>query len=347
MYALPNSPASSSLRFLGDFFLDRQEDLPNLLEFANRERIPTVLNLEGALEGEERKSKLHILTHNQMALWPALSALNVKAVSLANNHVFDRGNGAFSMLCTELERHGISRFGAGHNLDEALQPAILLDQCSDPLILMGFGCAHEMCPPAGKRRPGVAPLIEDLIHSQIMKWRDRGRIILQLHWGHELESLPLPFHRGLAHRLAKSGVTTIIGHHAHVIQSWEIVNGVPVYFGLGNFFFSSMGPAFDHLLKKQTFGMEVLVHTDSGLCQHRIFNFLTLQEENNNLAPGNLENVPTGPGYEAYFDTHRTSSHKPRLDDGKPIRNALVWTAFRMQKAIRRTIGKLKHFILR
>lgn len=49
--------------------------------------------------------------------------------------------------------------------------------------------------------------------------------------------------RALADHLARSGAfDLIVGHHAHVVQPVELVHGVPVVFGLGNFLSSMTDP---------------------------------------------------------------------------------------------------------
>jgi poly-gamma-glutamate synthesis protein (capsule biosynthesis protein) len=60
-------------------------------------------------------------------------------------------------------------------------------------------------------------------------------VILSLHWGHEHEPAPtasqLSFARQLAHH---TGINLVIGHHAHVVQPMEKVDGLWVAYGMGN-----------------------------------------------------------------------------------------------------------------
>ncbi len=60
-------------------------------------------------------------------------------------------------------------------------------------------------------------------------------VIVSLHWGEEGHSEVTPEQRQVAHELTASGVIDlIVGHHAHVVQPIEQVNGRWVVFGLGN-----------------------------------------------------------------------------------------------------------------
>jgi poly-gamma-glutamate synthesis protein (capsule biosynthesis protein) len=61
-------------------------------------------------------------------------------------------------------------------------------------------------------------------------------VIVSLHWGTERVAEPNAFQRRVADEVTRSGeVDLIVGHHAHVIQPIEQVNGRWVVFGMGNF----------------------------------------------------------------------------------------------------------------
>jgi poly-gamma-glutamate capsule biosynthesis protein CapA/YwtB (metallophosphatase superfamily) len=65
-------------------------------------------------------------------------------------------------------------------------------------------------------------------------------LVVQLHWGTELCQLPSPAQRRRARRLVEAGADLILGHHPHVLQPMEMIDGVPVFYSLGNFLFSDM-----------------------------------------------------------------------------------------------------------
>ena len=43
------------------------------------------------------------------------------------------------------------------------------------------------------------------------------------------------------HFFADLGVTAIIGHHPHVVRGMEIIDSCPVFYSIGNFYFSENG----------------------------------------------------------------------------------------------------------
>lgn len=60
-------------------------------------------------------------------------------------------------------------------------------------------------------------------------------VIVSIHWGTEYSAVPNNQQKYLAKILTASGyIDAIGGHHSHVLQSAEIVNGKPVFYGLGN-----------------------------------------------------------------------------------------------------------------
>ena len=60
-------------------------------------------------------------------------------------------------------------------------------------------------------------------------------VIVYIHWGKEYERFHSEQQRKLAEMLVNSGVNLIIGGHPHVVEDYEFINGVPVFYSLGNF----------------------------------------------------------------------------------------------------------------
>ena len=65
-------------------------------------------------------------------------------------------------------------------------------------------------------------------------------VVLTPHWGDEGASRPKPSDRLYARAAIEAGATAVIGTHPHVLQPWERINGVSVFYGLGNFMFSDI-----------------------------------------------------------------------------------------------------------
>ncbi len=236
--------------FTGDFFYDYDFPAPDLAELSRyiaRRDCCCVLNFEGALASGAEKyaiKKRGVRLLQSSAAVDALKILNTKAVCLANNHVMDYGQEGLKKTLKLLDRSGIGRAGAGRNLKEALSPLILEDEVGGKLALFNFGWRMEETVCAGKRRPGCAPYEERLVRESICRFIDDNPAIpiaAAFHWGYEYRLYPMRADMGVARKLAAlPQVKLIVGHHPHVVQPREIINGKGIYYSLGNFYFGGM-----------------------------------------------------------------------------------------------------------
>jgi len=68
-------------------------------------------------------------------------------------------------------------------------------------------------------------------------------VVVSIHWGVELADGPQPKQREMARWLVAQGADLIVGHHPHVVEAPECVDGRPVFFSLGNHVFDQKDPA--------------------------------------------------------------------------------------------------------
>jgi hypothetical protein len=66
--------------------------------------------------------------------------------------------------------------------------------------------------------------------------------VVYLHWGDEYVNTPAPWQRRFGRRLVKEGANLVVGCHSHAIQGIEILEGVPIIYSLGNYYFNSNNP---------------------------------------------------------------------------------------------------------
>lgn len=100
---------------------------------------------------------------------------------------------------------------------------------------------------------GIKPKFDWLVNSPIVvkqiisdakaaKRHGADLVIVAIHAGTEYVTTPNSQQKAIANTITKSAaVDAVIGHHAHVVQDAEILNGKPVVYGLGNFW-SGQGP---------------------------------------------------------------------------------------------------------
>jgi poly-gamma-glutamate synthesis protein (capsule biosynthesis protein) len=155
--------------------------------------------------------------------------------STASNHSLDRGVAGIDATVAALTGAGVAQSGMARSAAEAIPQVfdvngIKVAHLSYAFNLGGYVPSNE---------PWRANVIDvDAIVASARDARARGAeaVIVSLHWGTPAQATPDGFQRSVAQAVTASGaVDLIVGHHAHVLQPIEQVNGKWVVFGLGNF----------------------------------------------------------------------------------------------------------------
>jgi poly-gamma-glutamate synthesis protein (capsule biosynthesis protein) len=91
---------------------------------------------------------------------------------------------------------------------------------------------------AAEDKAGVAELTSENIITAIDSAKQMADVVIFMpHWGPEDASNPTWIQRDLAAEIVDSGADVVVGNHTHVVQGWQEIDGVPVFYGLGNFVF--------------------------------------------------------------------------------------------------------------
>jgi len=162
-----------------------------------------------------------------------LKYLNIDAVSLANNHIFDYGKKGLHETIKTLENNGIEYFG----IDKKF---LLKEIQGEKISISGFCCYSTNG--AGyiknNNHKGINPLTFDAIRKQILlDKKNQAFSIFSFHWGLEHTNYPSFEHISLAKKIASIGDVIIVGHHPHVIQGVQKINNSFIAYSLGNFLF--------------------------------------------------------------------------------------------------------------
>jgi poly-gamma-glutamate capsule biosynthesis protein CapA/YwtB (metallophosphatase superfamily) len=204
-----------------------------------------IVNLETAVTSAEMPwpdKGIHYRMHPQNA--GCLSAGGISACALANNHVLDWGYDGLSETLQTLDAVGIAHSGAGNDVEEAMQPAIL-EAANGRVLLFSFGSTTSGIPQGWKATsisPGVN-LLDDLSEATAARVCDQMRthqqpgdlIIASIHWGsnwgYEVPRKQIAF----AHRLIEQGVAIVQGHSSHHVKAIEVIKGRLILYGCGDF----------------------------------------------------------------------------------------------------------------
>jgi poly-gamma-glutamate synthesis protein (capsule biosynthesis protein) len=160
----------------------------------------------------------------------------VEVTSLANNHAGDLGKSALVDGRENLIAAGFHAVGAGRDLDEANRPAIIEIEGWRIAVVGLSSISGDTGWFATDRGPGVAPASLGNITASVSAAAEISDIVIvMVHWGLELTSQPTRGDRLRADAMIAAGADVIVGHHPHRLQPLEIVDGVPVFWSMGNF----------------------------------------------------------------------------------------------------------------
>ena len=181
----------------------------------------------------------------------ALKALNVAAVSLANNHSLDFGIPGLEQTLSALSRHGIVTVGAGRNEAQAAKPyrrEFRLGSRAFPLVVLaGFefreNYEEKYAFYARGSLGGANAWTREAAVRQVKLARAANPdafLVLFPHWGANYKWRDKTQAR-LAHAVIDAGADLILGHGAHMLQEVERYRGRWIVYSLGNFVFNSQG----------------------------------------------------------------------------------------------------------
>lgn len=174
-----------------------------------------------------------------------LDELGVDAVSIANNHIYDYDEVGFLDTLNTLSTDNMPYVGAGINLDEARKPIYFI--VGGRKIAVVSATQIERTLNFTKEATGVSPGVMKCLHPQAFcetikeAKANADYVIVFPHWGTEGNANYGADQVGLARAFVEAGADVIIGGHTHCLQTVEYMDDVPIYYSLGNYWFSTTG----------------------------------------------------------------------------------------------------------
>lgn len=172
-----------------------------------------------------------------------LETFGTDIVSLANNHVYDYGKAALIDTIDTLEEAGIPYVGAGKDLKDAMRPVYFVANGKKIAIVSATQIERSLnyTKEATETTPGVLKTLNpDKFLKVIEEARDNSDYVIAfVHWGTEGNNYFGSDQVALAKQFVEAGVDVIIGGHTHCLQGMEYMDGVPIIYSLGNFWFSA------------------------------------------------------------------------------------------------------------
>lgn len=188
-------------------------------------------------------------------------------MSLANNHILDGGHSGLRENNALLRGQGIALAGAGENLSEAREPAIL-EHDGHKVAFLSYSSTFPSGYDARTAVPGLAPLRAHNLYrayesgewspgllpqvvtvpveqdytqlaADIEHAHERAdTVVVSVHAGDFTRPFVLSDHERRTARFAiDAGADAYLGHHHHLLRGVEFYCGKPVFYGLGHFAF--------------------------------------------------------------------------------------------------------------
>lgn len=255
---------------VGDMLIDREQPDEALAEVSDLLAVPDILfgNLEASFTDDPHPApSVGIPVIPGAKNLDAFARAGFNVLSMANNHIVDAGHAAMLENRARLRGQGVKTCGAGENLGDARQPAII-EMHGLRVAFLAYASVFPMGYEARSNVPGLVPLrAYDLWrpaldnyhvpgtvpHAQtvpdqrdlaaladdIAKAKQQAHLVFtSFHWGDFLRPYYLTDHET---RTAKwcidHGVDMVIGHHHHALRGMEWYRGKPILYGLGHFVF--------------------------------------------------------------------------------------------------------------
>ena len=167
---------------------------------------------------------------------PALVDTGFDACTTASNHTFDRGAAGIDRTLAALDAAHLGHTGSARTPAEA-GTTTLVPVAGAEVALLSYTYGFNGIPPPNGETWRSNPIDPDRIRADAAAARAAGAdvVVVALHWGDEYRHEPNAQQRSLAPDLVRSpDIDLVLGHHAHVVQPVEAVDGEWVVYGMGN-----------------------------------------------------------------------------------------------------------------
>ena len=199
-----------------------------------------VVNLETPLADKKKynpikKSGPNLICEPNNVLF--LETLNANVCTLANNHIGDFGEGAVIDTLKLLEARKIGYCGAGANTDRAYD-ACRLEKDGFSISLISV-CENEFGTATEATYGSAGYNTRRLMNKIKQEKKVSDAVIVVFHGGNEFNPLPSPDTQDRYRLICDMGADAVIAGHTHCPQGYEVYDGKPIVYSMGNFLFKS------------------------------------------------------------------------------------------------------------
>lgn len=177
-------------------------------------------NLEGPITNSAVRSSTGMSFGFFPDVAPILKKYHFDLLSQANNHSLDKRIAGYEESLEFIRGAGIIPFGRQHGIGKK---SVAYSHIRGQKFAF-FGL-EDVNSPINEQQ--ALATVKNLVSQEY-------KVIVYPHWGIEYQNRPNDRQRGLAHSWIDAGAYAVIGHHPHVIQTYETYNRHPIFYSLGN-----------------------------------------------------------------------------------------------------------------
>lgn len=247
----------------GDILIDREKPETMFQHVGDvlRSADITFANCEQTYSDKGNPNVIHA-SYSDPRNIPALFYAGLDIISLANNHTLDWGPEGLLDTLARLKKAGMPCIGAGKNLTEARQPAIL-ERKGTRVGFLAYGCVGPDGYEAEDDKPGYAPVRAWTIYEKVdyqpatppkiisFPYKDDlaamvedikklknevDVVVVSYHWGQHILPRIIPMYCfDIGHAAIDAGADLILGGHTHILKGIEVYKGKVIFYSLSNF----------------------------------------------------------------------------------------------------------------
>jgi poly-gamma-glutamate synthesis protein (capsule biosynthesis protein) len=258
-------------RFVGKLARERKDpafplrDIAPLLASADI----AFANLESPFSDRGGPRDEGMVFHAAPEMIAGLEIAGIDVVSTANNHARDCGAYGVEYTVDWLEKHGIASVGTGRS-HEAAHAGSVIERGGMKFGFLGytFDQSNGNHTDVDER---VAVMDIDGMRADVASILKRADVaIVSMHAGTEYAPRPNTQQTAFARAAIDAGASIVVGHHPHVVQSWERYRSGAIFYSLGNLVFDQFQRAETQrgAIAEVVFGGRALVR--AGLIQVNI-----------------------------------------------------------------------------
>lgn len=201
----------------------------------------TIANQETMIGGQAIGLSSYPRFNSPFEFGDTVNDVGVDVVSIANNHTLDRGEEAILNSISHWQSLDMIYTGSYKDVEDSEQVRVLQTIGGIDVAFLSYTYGTNGIPVPENKGYLVNLIDKKKMAADVEKAKGLSDVlIMSLHFGNEYERMPNAEQKDLAQYASDLGVDVVIGHHPHVLQPVEWIEGKEgnktfVAYSLGNF----------------------------------------------------------------------------------------------------------------